>query len=55
MMVLLALFGGAVASGLLEELDWKTVLFGAVVILLVRPTAGWVGFWALQDRVSNGA
>jgi NhaP-type Na+/H+ or K+/H+ antiporter len=43
MMVLLVLFGGALARGLLAELDWPAILFTVAVILLVRPVAGWVG------------
>jgi NhaP-type Na+/H+ or K+/H+ antiporter len=42
MMMLLVLFGGALARGLLAELDWRAVLFTAAVILLARPVAGWI-------------
>ncbi|MDQ3559491.1 MAG: cation:proton antiporter [Pseudomonadota bacterium] len=43
MMMLLVLFGGAIAGGLLAELDWNAVLFTAAAILIVRPLAGWIG------------
>ena len=43
MMVVLVLFGGALARGLLAELDWRGVVFTAAAILLVRPLAGIVG------------
>ena len=55
MMVLLVLFGGSVARGLLAELDWPAVLFTITVILLVRPLAGWVGLLGFAgSRVERG-
>ena len=55
MMVLLVLFGGAVARGLLAELDWKALLFTAAVILLVRPIAGWIGLLGFAgSRLERG-
>ncbi|GAA4424800.1 cation:proton antiporter [Georgenia halophila] len=41
--VVLVLLGGAVARGLFAELTWQQVVFAVVVIVLVRPLAGWVG------------
>lgn len=43
MMVVLVLFGGALARGLLAELDWAAVLFTAAAILVIRPLSGIVG------------
>jgi sodium/hydrogen antiporter len=43
MMVLLVLFGGAIASGLFAPLDWNAVLFAVGALLIVRPLAGWIG------------
>ena len=40
MMVLLILFGGALASGLLAPLRWVDVGVAAAVLLIVRPAAG---------------
>lgn len=43
MMALLVLFGGALARGLLAPLGWADALAAAVVLLAVRPAAGFVG------------
>ena len=43
MMILLALFGGAIAGGLLEPLTWPAALVGLASLLLVRPFAGLAG------------
>ena len=42
MMVLLVLFGGALAGGLLDPLDWWGVLAALAFLFVVRPLAGWV-------------
>ena len=42
MMVLLVLFGGALAGGLLEPLDWWGALAALIFLFVVRPLAGWV-------------
>ncbi|WP_431271281.1 cation:proton antiporter [Dankookia sp. P2] len=42
MMVLLVLFGGALAGGLLDPLDWWGVLAAVMFLFVVRPLAGWV-------------
>ncbi|MFD1717876.1 cation:proton antiporter [Georgenia deserti] len=41
--VVLVLLGGAVARGLFAELTWQQILLAAVVLVVVRPAAGWVG------------
>jgi NhaP-type Na+/H+ or K+/H+ antiporter len=40
MLLLLVLFGGAIATGLLAPLTWAAVLTGLLVLLLVRPVSG---------------
>lgn len=42
MMVLLVLFGGALAGGLLSPLDWWDVLAVTIFLFVVRPLAGWL-------------
>jgi len=41
--VVLILFGGALASGILRYLDWRGVLVAIVIVLVVRPLAGMAG------------
>lgn len=41
--VLLILFGGAVARGLLEEVGATEIAVAALVLLVVRPLTGWLG------------
>ena len=44
MMVLLVLFGAAIAEGsLAEAMNWPSALFTALALFLVRPLCGWVG------------
>lgn len=40
--ILLILFGGALAMGVLEKLTWKMVLFSLSFLLIVRPLFGWL-------------
>lgn len=37
------LLGGAAATGLLSGVGWTQILVAAVVLLVVRPLAGWIG------------
>src|SRR5690606_17903886 len=41
--ILLMLFGGAVAMGLLAGLSWEMVLFTIIFLLLVRPLTALLG------------
>lgn len=41
--VVLILLGGAVARGLLESLTAADIVFAAVLLLVIRPVAGWIG------------
>ena len=42
-LLVLVLFGGAIAGGLLSSLTWADAAFGLVLVLIVRPLAGWAG------------
>ena len=55
MMILLVLFGGAVAGGLLEPLTWPAALVGLACLLLVRPFAGLVGLAGSGHRLDERA
>jgi len=46
--IVLILFGGAVAQGLLSYLDWRGVVVAAAIVLLVRPVTGLVGLTGLD-------
>jgi len=48
MMVVLVLFGGALVSGLLAPLRPVDVMVAVVIVLVVRPLAGMVGFIGLK-------
>jgi len=48
--ILLILFGGAVATGLLAPLTWQAALVGVVTVVLVRPLAGLVGLVGYAPR-----
>ena len=48
MMVLLLLFGGALAKGLLNALVWTDVVGAFVILLLIRPAAGLIGLLGLN-------
>lgn len=42
MLLVLVLFGGALAQGMLEGLSWTDIGIGLVVLLVVRPVAGMI-------------
>lgn len=42
MMLLLLLFGGMLAAGLLKNVGWEEVTFAAIMLLVIRPLAGWI-------------
>jgi NhaP-type Na+/H+ or K+/H+ antiporter len=42
MMLLLLLFGGMLAAGLLKGIGWEEVTFAAIMLLIIRPLAGWI-------------
>lgn len=46
--MVLVLFGGALVSGVLGNLDWRGVLVAVAVVLVVRPVAGMTGLARTQ-------
>ena len=56
MMVLLLLFGGALARGLLDGLSWWDVAAAVVILLVIRPLTGLIGLWgfraALREKLT---
>lgn len=40
--VILVLFGGSLATGIMEPLTWKMALLGLVFVLILRPASAWV-------------
>lgn len=41
-LVILLLLGAALTSGLLQALEWRSVLLGVILVAVLRPLAGWV-------------
>ncbi|MDJ0315261.1 cation:proton antiporter [Arthrobacter sp. H35-D1] len=41
--VILVLLGGAVARGLLAGIGWKEIFVVCLILLVIRPVAGWLG------------
>jgi NhaP-type Na+/H+ or K+/H+ antiporter len=48
MMLLLLLFGGMLAAGLLEGIGWEEITFAAVMLLIIRPLAGWISLTGIK-------
>jgi NhaP-type Na+/H+ or K+/H+ antiporter len=55
MMLLLVLFGGAIANGLLASLTWTDVGIGLLILLVVRPAAGLVAMIGSPHRLRERA
>ncbi|RYE61003.1 MAG: sodium:proton antiporter, partial [Oxalobacteraceae bacterium] len=53
MMVLLILFGGALVSGLLASITWTDVAVTVVILLVIRPLAGWIGLLGYRADLSE--
>ncbi|MBP2304258.1 sodium:proton antiporter [Azospirillum melinis] len=53
MMMMLVLFGGTIAHGLIDALSWSAVGAAAVILLLVRPVAGVVGLTGVAMPVGE--
>lgn len=55
MMALLVIFGGGLQAGMLAGLEWAHTLAAAIIVFLVRPVAGLLGFLGsamkLRERV----
>jgi NhaP-type Na+/H+ or K+/H+ antiporter len=48
MMLLLLLFGGMLAAGLLKGIGWQEVTFAAIMLLVIRPLAGWISLTGVK-------
>lgn len=52
--IILVLFGGSLARGLLDALTWQGALVSVGFVLLIRPLAGMIGLWgskvALREK-----
>ena len=48
MMLLLLLFGGMLAAGLLTGIGWQEVVFAIVMLLVIRPLAGWISLMGVK-------
>ena len=48
--LVLILFGGALAEGVLGDVDWQHIAFALLVVLVVRPVAGWISLAGLGLR-----
>ena len=48
MMLLLLLFGGMLAAGLLKGIGWEEILFAGVMLLVIRPLAGWISLLGVR-------
>jgi NhaP-type Na+/H+ or K+/H+ antiporter len=49
MVLVMMIFGGALASGLLEPISWREVLIGVAIMLVVRPLVGWLSLLGLAE------
>lgn len=54
-LVILLLLGITMTHGLLSALDWRGVLVGLALILVIRPAAGLIAFTAGARGLSSGA
>lgn len=43
--IILLLFGGSLAVGVLEYLTWEMAVIGIFIVILVRPVAAYLGLW----------
>jgi len=56
MMVLLVMFGGAIADGgLFRALTWEAVIFALLAIFVVRPLSGWLSLLGGEQRFDEKA
>jgi sodium/hydrogen antiporter len=53
MMLVLVLFGGAIATGLFARLTWVDGLFALSIVFLIRPIAGWVSLIGSGQRIRD--
>ncbi|MBC3788731.1 cation:proton antiporter [Spirosoma utsteinense] len=48
--LLLLLFGGAIAKGILLPLTWQDAVLGLLLVLIIRPLGGWLTLWRTGAR-----
>ncbi|MFB9313714.1 cation:proton antiporter [Nocardioides plantarum] len=53
-LVVLLLLGVAFSSGLLQDLDWRGVTIGVVLVLVIRPVVAWLSL-AIVPRLNSKA
>lgn len=53
MMVVLILFGGALVSGLLDQVSWRDLVLAFAILLIVRPVTGLVGLLGSPVKLSE--
>jgi NhaP-type Na+/H+ or K+/H+ antiporter len=53
MMILLLMFGGAIATGLLKDIGWVDVLAAILILALVRPVTGLLGMIGFKASLSE--
>ena len=51
LVVVLILFGGSLARGLLDALTWQGAVIGVGFVLVIRPLAGMIGLWGAKVRL----
>tara|TARA_R110000851_G_scaffold12858_5_gene44226 strand:+ start:2916 stop:4238 length:1323 start_codon:yes stop_codon:yes gene_type:complete len=56
MMILLVCFGGMIiGGGLLQEIDWRHLLFALLALLVIRPMAGWLSMTGIKRSAGERA
>lgn len=55
MMAVLVMFGASIANGLFAALTWLDAMIGLVILLVVRPLAGWLGLLGLDQPLQEKA
>ena len=48
MMLILVLFGGAIATGIFSDLTWTDVAVALGIIFVIRPLAGWISLIGME-------
>ncbi|MEN3977134.1 cation:proton antiporter [Emcibacter sp. SYSU 3D8] len=49
MLLVLVVFGGTIAAGMLEPLTWPAAIAGMAFIFVIRPLCGWIGLAGLKQ------
>ncbi len=53
MMVLLLMFGGALASGLLNDVGWTEIIAAVLILTIVRPITGLISMFGFKASISE--